>query len=122
MRSIAYVTAAIVLSGSGSLGFGHDLLQQRLNSQFALTQITKDRAGIVSAGAVLVLRKSGLMMYSIASPLPPVNTYKNGKISQGASGFGRDFLIWNGGAGKQNRSQLSATQVRRGRKALGHWT
>ena len=33
------------------------------------------------------------MMYSTASPMPPLNTYKNGKISQGMGGFGRDLAI-----------------------------
>jgi hypothetical protein len=97
MRTVAYFTAACVI-GSGFLVYGRDgelkdPLQQRLNSQFALTQITYDRSDIVSAGAVLVLEKGGLMMYSTASPLPPLNTYKKGKISQGGSGFGRDLLI-----------------------------
>ena len=32
-------------------------------------------------------------MYGSMSPLPPSNTYKNGKIVQGGSGFGRDRAI-----------------------------
>jgi len=39
------------------------------------------------------------MMYSTASPMPPVNTYKNGKISQGGGGFMRDMLITTAAAG-----------------------
>lgn len=97
MRTVKCLTAfVLVVAASCIYGQGGDpkeALQQRLNGQFALTQITKDRSDIVSAGAVLVLQKGGLMMYSTASPMPPLNTYKNGKISQGASGFGRDFLI-----------------------------
>jgi hypothetical protein len=98
MRTVVYLTVALVISSSGFLARGQDgdvkgSLQERLNSHFALTQITSDRSDIVSAGATLVLQKGGLMMYSTASPLPPVNTYKNGKLSQGGSGFGRDLLI-----------------------------
>jgi hypothetical protein len=33
------------------------------------------------------------MMYSTSSPMPPLNSYKNGKISQGMGGFGRDIAI-----------------------------
>ena len=68
-------------------------LQQHLNSHFTLTRVSGDRSDIVAAGTALVLQKDGLMMYSTASPLPPANTYKNGKISQGGGGFGRDILI-----------------------------
>jgi hypothetical protein len=32
-------------------------------------------------------------MYAVASPMPPSNTYKNGKIGQGMSGFGKDMMI-----------------------------
>jgi hypothetical protein len=32
-------------------------------------------------------------MYAVASPMPPSNTYKNGKIGQGMSGFGKDLMI-----------------------------
>ena len=68
-------------------------LQQALNGQFSLTKVSDDRNDIVTAGSVLVLQKDGLMMYSTASPMPPSNTYKNGRISQGMGGFGRDLAI-----------------------------
>jgi hypothetical protein len=98
MRTAAYLIVALVISSGGPLVYGQerdpkDSLQQRLNGQFALTQITNDKRDIVRAGAVLVLQKGGLMMYSTASPMPPLNTYKNGMMSQGGSGFGRDLLI-----------------------------
>src|ERR1039458_508171 len=98
MRTLVYLTAAFVISSGGLLVYGQDggvkgSLQQRLSSQFALTQISNDRKDIVTAGAMPVLQKAGLMMYSTVSPMPPENTYKNGRISQGGSGFGRDLLI-----------------------------
>jgi hypothetical protein len=37
----------------------------------------------VTAGAVVVLEKDNLLMYTTTTQIPPVNTYKNGKISQG---------------------------------------
>jgi hypothetical protein len=69
------------------------VLQQKLYAQFRLTTTTPDRSGIVTAGDVVVIHRAGLLMYAVASPLPPSNTYKNGKISQGWGGFGKDMLI-----------------------------
>lgn len=68
-------------------------IQAKLTSQFKVTQITSDRSDIVKAGDVVQLHKPGLLMYAVSSPLPPSNTYKNGKIGQGMSGFGKDILI-----------------------------
>lgn len=68
-------------------------IQQKLSSQFKVTTITADRSDIVTAGDVVAIHKPGLMMYAVASPLPPSNTYKNGKIGQGWGGFGKDLMI-----------------------------
>lgn len=68
-------------------------LQQKLNAQFKLTTIAADRSDIVTAGYVVAIHKPGMVMYAVASPLPPSNTYKNGKIGQGWGGFGKDFGI-----------------------------
>src|ERR1035437_5077683 len=68
-------------------------IQQKLNAQFKLTTATADRSDIVTAGDVVVIHKPGLLMYAVASPLPPSNTYKNGKIGQGWGGFGKDLMI-----------------------------
>jgi hypothetical protein len=66
---------------------------QQLSAQIIVTKTAADRSDIVDAGSVVELRKEGLLMYGVASPLPPSNTYKNGKISQGWGGFGKDLLI-----------------------------
>jgi hypothetical protein len=58
-------------------------LQQKLVSEYALTKATADRSDIVTAGAVLVLQKDNLLMYSTTNTIAPQNTYKNGKLSQG---------------------------------------
>ena len=68
-------------------------IQQKLNAQFKLTRITADRSDIVTAGDVAVIHKPGLLMYAVASPMPPSNSYKNGKIGQGWGGFGTDLVI-----------------------------
>jgi hypothetical protein len=62
-------------------------LQQKLESQYALTKSTADRTDIVTAGSVLVLQKDNLLMYSATTNSPPINTYKDGKISQGIFGL-----------------------------------
>ena len=68
-------------------------IQQKLSAQFKLTRITADRSDIVTPGDVFVIHKPGLVMYAVTSPMPPSNTYKNGKIGQGWGGFGKDLAI-----------------------------
>jgi len=86
---------AIALMTSLSLAAQGDLtaIQKQLNAQFRLTTTTADRSDIVTAGDVVVIHKPGMMMYSVDSPLPPSNNYKNGRIGQGWSGFGKDMAI-----------------------------
>ncbi len=68
-------------------------IQQALNSQIRLTTTTGDRSEIVTAGSIVEVRRDGMMIYGFMSPLPPSNTYKNGKIVQGWGGFGKDLAI-----------------------------
>ena len=68
-------------------------IEHRLKDQFTLTRITADRSDIVTPGTIVVLHKDGLLMYQTSSPMPPTNTYKNGKVTQGMGGFGRDLGI-----------------------------
>ena len=87
--------AVITLAVSHTLTAQGDTaaIQQRLNSQFRLTTTASDRSDIVTAGDVVTIHRPGLIMYSVASPMPPSNTYKNGRIVQGWSGFGKDLAI-----------------------------
>jgi hypothetical protein len=68
-------------------------IQQKLSSQIKLTITTADRSDIAMAGDVVAIHRPGLLMYAVSSPLPPSNSYKNGRIGQGWGGFGRDLLI-----------------------------
>jgi hypothetical protein len=61
-------------------------IQQKLTSEFSLTKTTDDRSDIVNAGAVLVLHKDGLLMYSSPTATPPMNTYRDGRIQQSVAG------------------------------------
>jgi len=65
--------------GSGSL-------QSQLEAKYALTKPTDDKSDIVTAGAVLVLEKDKLIMYPVSTPTSPQNTYKDGRLSEGAFG------------------------------------
>jgi hypothetical protein len=61
-------------------------LQSQLVAKYALTKTTDDKSDIVTAGAVLVLQKDKLIMYPTTTAVPPQNTYKDGKLSEGAFG------------------------------------
>ncbi|MGD0737448.1 MAG: hypothetical protein ABR976_20145 [Terracidiphilus sp.] len=91
-RALLLVAIAFVIIPSFSAQTT-DAIQAKLNSQFKLTRTTADRTDIVTAGDVVQLHKPGLIMYAVASPLPPANSYKNGKIGQGWGGFGKDLVI-----------------------------
>lgn len=87
--TIALITAAI----PGCYSQNSDprtSLQQALNSQYTVTKVSADKNDIVTAGTVLVLQKDGLTMYSTASPMPPLSTWKNGKMSKS---FAQDIAI-----------------------------
>src|SRR5580658_671923 len=61
-------------------------LQQQLESTYALTKPTDDKSDIVTAGAVLILQKDKIIMYATSNQVLPQNTYKAGKLSEGAFG------------------------------------
>src|SRR6202047_1307407 len=61
-------------------------LQQKLEATYAITKPTDDKSDIVTAGAVLILQKDKIIMYSTANQVLPQNTYKAGKLSEGAFG------------------------------------
>jgi len=67
-------------------------LQKKLAETYKLTTVSADRSSVVTAGAAVVLKAPGLLMYATSDALAPSNTYKNGKIGQGMAGFGKDLL------------------------------
>lgn len=62
------------------------VIQDSLESQYPLTKASADKSTIVTAGAVLVLKKDDLVMFTTSSLTPPTNTYKDGRITQGLFG------------------------------------
>ncbi len=61
-------------------------IQDPLESQYPLTKASADKSTIVTAGAILVLRKDDLLMFTASSLTPPANTYKDGRITQSLFG------------------------------------
>jgi hypothetical protein len=61
-------------------------LKSQLEAQYKPTKTTDDKSDIVTAGSVLVLQKDKIIMYSTTTQIPPQNSYKDGKLSEGAFG------------------------------------
>ena len=65
---------------------GAAAIQKKLLSEYKLTKITDDKSDIVTAGDVIVLHKDKIAMVAASSSVPCMNTYQNGKISNGSCG------------------------------------
>ena len=85
--ALSLLAAAFVVSSPLLLKAQLAGLQQKLEAEYTLTKATADRSDIVTAGAVLVLQKDNLLMYTATTTSPPTSTYKDGKISQGLFGM-----------------------------------
>ena len=57
-------------------------IKKALNAKYALTSTTADRTDIVTAGSVLVLKKSNLLTMDVTKAAVVGNSYKNGRITQ----------------------------------------
>jgi hypothetical protein len=90
---VTLITSMLSLVSAAQAADPIAAIQQRLNSQIHVTRITADRSDIVVPGDVVVIQRPGLVMYAVYSPMPPSNSYKNGKIGQGWGGFGKDLAI-----------------------------
>src|ERR1700722_3722106 len=81
------IAAAIVFSSLGmSPRSACQDLQKKLEATYALTKPTDDKTDIVTAGSVVILQKDKIIMYSTANQVLPQNTYKAGRLSEGAFG------------------------------------
>jgi hypothetical protein len=81
----AFVTSGLIAAAvcAAPLACAQAGLQQKLEAQYTLTKPTADRSDIVTAGSVLLLHQDGLLMYVTTASVPPLNTFKDGKISSG---------------------------------------
>lgn len=79
-------TLSVLVLATAGLGNAQDssrsAIQTKLETEFPPTKATADKTDIVTAGAVLVLKKDNLQMVDASSSNPCQNTYKDGKISQ----------------------------------------
>lgn len=83
------------LLATALLALGQDpkaAIQQKLESEYAVTQTTAAEDDIVTAGSILVLKKSNLMMTPTTSTNMYQNTYKDGKITQNSLGKADGWL------------------------------
>jgi hypothetical protein len=70
-----------------------EVIEQKLFAEFKPTVLAADRSEIITTGDRVVIQKPGLTMYAVASPMPPLFNYRNGKIGRGLSGLGKDVAI-----------------------------
>jgi len=93
-RAFGLAVAVLVLGLTLSAQAGDpEAIEQKLFAEFRPTRIAADRSQILTPGDQVVIQKPGLTMYSVASPMPPLYTYKNGKIGRGLLGLGKDVEI-----------------------------
>jgi hypothetical protein len=82
--AVASVVAVVLVCSLGAVAQDSVAgIQKKLVDEFALTKATADKTDIVTAGAVLVLEKDNLLMYTVTTTVPPQNVYKGGKINHG---------------------------------------
>jgi hypothetical protein len=67
-------------------------VRKALESKYALTVTTADKTDIVTAGCVLVLRKTNLIMAAVTGANIYQNKYQNGRITQNALGKTTSFF------------------------------
>jgi hypothetical protein len=82
MPASRYLGFAVAILGAVVSAYADDpaALQKKLVGEFALTQPTADNTDIVTAGAILVLQKSDLVLGPTAGSAFYTNVYKDGKI------------------------------------------
>jgi hypothetical protein len=93
-KACGLIAIALVLCDALAAQAGDSAtIEQWLKAEFKPTTIAADRSEIVTHGTMVVIQKPGLTMYAVDSPMPPLYTYKNGKIGRGLMGFGKDLEI-----------------------------
>jgi hypothetical protein len=109
MRRAAYLIAVLAGAAPYAHGQGGDpkaSVQQRLSSQFSLTEVAQDRSAVVNTGTLFTLQKDNLLLYSSGCPSSPLSTYKNGKLSYG---FGHNFMRDLGGSMRMPGTSTTAS-------------
>ena len=80
LRLVRHLAAVLAVAVVPACAQDQAALQKKLVSEFALTQPTADNTDIVTAGAILVLQKSDLVLGPTSASSLYTNVYKDGKI------------------------------------------
>jgi hypothetical protein len=98
-KSKSLSTLVVILAVAVVSAHGQDLaaLQKKMISEYALTQPTADNTDIVTAGAILVLQKSDLMLGPTSGSSLYANVYKGGKIEPSSFAKTKSFFHKVGG-------------------------
>src|SRR5580698_4836729 len=80
MRTSALIALIIIGLPFSSGAQTKSAIEKKLVSEYALTQPTADLTDIVTAGAILVMKKGNIIMAPASSTNFFQNTYKEGKI------------------------------------------
>jgi len=91
-------------------------IKQALSAKYTLTTATADKTDIVTPGAVLVLKKTGLVTVDVKNRNLYQNAYRNGRITQNALGKTSKFFkhlpgAAEAGAGAGEREFVSGEKV-----------
>lgn len=89
IMNILFVASALLAASTCLFGLspdGNDDLAKKLKDQYTLTKLTADGTDVVTAGAVLTLKKDGLILTPSTGTDISGNFYKDGKITQKALG------------------------------------
>ena len=81
-------------------------IEQKISAQYTPTKATADHSDIVTSGAVIVLKKDGLVMSSTTSGAAAANVYKDGRItSSGAWKMTRGSRLSGIGPGRRQERE-----------------
>ena len=95
-------------------------LQSQLEAKYTLTKPTDDKSDIVTAGAVLVLEKDKLIMYPTSNQVLPLNTYRDGRLSEGAFGVHHKVQSFGSFIGHPLPDQAGTAELCDRREILGN--
>jgi hypothetical protein len=109
LKAVSFLSVLLVGTCLAASAQDKGAIEQKLASKYSLTKTTADKSDIVTAGAVLVLKKDNLMMVDVTSSNLFQNTYKDGKITQNALGKLSRFHLPSGFPGAPSVPQAPGT-------------
>jgi hypothetical protein len=86
MRTTTLIALLIIAIPFAASAQNKSEIEKKLVAQYALTQATADQTDIVTAGAILVLKKGNIVMGPSTQTTLYQSTYKDGKVSPNFAG------------------------------------